>query len=171
MLSLTRALLCFSASLLAFTLSAQDMSNARLDSLLRANVDTLDGGAGRWQFVVDETPMFILTDEGHDRMRIISPIKDASEMDADELRVCLAANFHSALDVKYALSEGVLWAAFIHPLSPLRDGQFVDALAQVRSAVLTYGTTFASTDLVFPMPRREAPKEVEEGPSRDTKRL
>ena len=149
--------------------AAQDMSNRRLDSLLRVYVDTLAGGGGQWRFVLGETPMILLTDERYDRMRVVSPVREVEGMSHEELQTCLAANFHSALDVKYALSEGTLWVAFIHPLSPLRDEQFADALAQVRSAVVTYGDTYTSTDLVFPAPRRAAP--VAEDEDRDSKRL
>ncbi len=31
----------------------------------------------------------------------------------------MIANFHTALDARYAISDGVIYAAFIHPLSSL----------------------------------------------------
>lgn len=142
-------------SILVFNASAQQrMDNGRLDSIFRVVLDTVDGGAGQWEFVLAETPMLCITDEVHDRMRIISPIKTIAEATAEEIRDCMEANFHSALDVKYALADDVIWVAFIHPLSPLTDRQLVDAIAQVRSAVVTYGSTYTSTDLVFPNARK-----------------
>ncbi|MEM6772878.1 MAG: hypothetical protein AAF597_20030, partial [Bacteroidota bacterium] len=131
-------------------LSAQDMNNARLDSIFHAVMDTVIGEAGRWELSLAEVKMLVLTDETHDRMRIISPVRRVEDATPEEIFACMEANFHSALDVKYALSDDLIWVAYIHPLSPLRDGQLIDAIAQVRSAALTYGTLYTSTDLVFP---------------------
>ncbi len=129
---------------------AQNMDNARLDSLFRTYAQEVSGGPGSWELTVGETKMLCITDEGHDRMRIITPVRRLEEASADEFYKCMEANFHSALDVKYAVADDMIWVAFIHPLSPLRDGQLLDALAQVRSAAVTYGTVYTSTDLVFP---------------------
>ncbi|MDE2149210.1 MAG: hypothetical protein KGJ55_05120, partial [Gammaproteobacteria bacterium] len=58
-------------------------------------------------------------------------------------------NFHTMLDVRYATSDGIVYAAFIHPLSPLHGGEFVSALQQAARAALTFGGTYTSSDLVF----------------------
>ena len=141
-------------------LSAQDggMNNARLDTILRSLPLTLEGQPGRWEFTLAETQMLCLTDEKHDRMRIIAPVKLIAEASGEEIRDCMEANFHSALDVKYAIADDLIWVAFIHPLSPLTDEQFIDAITQVRSAVVTFGTTYTSTDLVFPGGRKAPEK-------------
>lgn len=138
--------------LFAFTsfLSAQEMDNTRLDSIFHTVLDTVTGAPGRWELTLAETKMLCLTDEAHDRMRIITPVRLLEEATSQEVLSCLEANFHTALDVKYAIADGMIWVAFIHPLSPLQDGQLIDALAQVRSAAVTYGTIYTSTDLVFP---------------------
>ena len=62
----------------------------------------------------------------------------------------MEADFHSDLNVKHALLDDIIWVAYIHPLSPLRDDQCNYTIAQVRSAGLTYGTLYTSTDLLFP---------------------
>jgi len=67
----------------------------------------------------------------------------------------MEANFHTALDVKYAVADGMIWVAYIHSLSPLTDDQLISALGQVRSAAITYGTIYTSTDLVFPKANEE----------------
>lgn len=131
-------------------LMAQEMDNNRLDSIFHAVLDTVTGAPGRWELTLAETKMLCLTDETHDRMRIITPVRLLEEATSQEVLSCLEANFHTALDVKYAIADGMIWVAFIHPLSPLQDGQLIDALAQVRSAAVTYGTIYTSTDLVFP---------------------
>ncbi len=71
-------------------------------------------------------------------------------------------NFHSALDVRYAESDGVMWVAFIHPLKELSKEQVEDAIRQVFAANLTFGTTYTSTDLVFPAPGNQDEEEKEE---------
>jgi hypothetical protein len=144
--------LLFSFFLIVFPLllPAQEMDNNRLDSIFHAVLDTVTGAPGRWELTLAETKMLCLTDETHDRMRIITPVRLLEEATSQEVLSCLEANFHTALDVKYASADGMIWVAFIHPLSPLQDGQLIDALAQVRSAAVTYGTIYTSTDLVFP---------------------
>jgi len=53
-------------------------------------------------------------------------------------------------DVRYAIANDYLWAVFIHPLKELSKDQVMDAISQVYTAVLTYGTTYNSTGLSFP---------------------
>ena len=93
--------------------------------------------------------MMVVTDETNDRMRIIAPILSVDELDKEVLLDCLAANFHSALDVKYAVSNDVLWCVFIHPLSPLTETELESAIEQVYYGVATFGTTYSSTPLLF----------------------
>ena len=141
---------------IALTASAQ-MNNQILEELLTKKTDSIQGFAGRWQVSVDEMVMVILTDETNDRMRIIAPIIESSKLDEGLLLDCMTANFHSALDVKYAISDGVLWSAYVHPLSPLTEMQLDSALKQVYAAAATFGTTFSSTSLLFGGGQAEEP--------------
>ena len=52
-------------------------------------------------------------------MRLISPVIADYEQAWSRLRLMLLliSNFHLALDARYAVSDGYLYAAFIHPLS------------------------------------------------------
>lgn len=133
---------------LSLAASAQ-MNNQKLEQLLTEQSDSIQGVPGRWQILVNEMPMIILTDETNDRMRIIAPIIESSKLDEGLLLDCLTANFHSALDVKYAVSDGLLWSAFVHPLSPLSEMELESAVKQVYAAAVTFGTTFSSTPLLF----------------------
>lgn len=125
------------------------MNNSKLEKILTVQTDSVQGSNGRWQLLLNEMPMIVLTDETNDRMRIIAPIIESSKLDEDLLLDCLTANFHSALDVKYAISEGLLWSVYIHPLSPLTKMEIESAIKQVYSAAVTFGTTFSSTPLLF----------------------
>ncbi len=136
--------------LLNVSLNAQSMNNEKLHSILYTVSDTLAGQPGQWQLIIDDVQMFCLTDELHNRMRIISPITDVSEIGQEELMKCMEANFHSALDVRYSVSEGVVWVAYIHPLRELTKDQVIDAMKQVYSGALTFGSTYTSSNLSFP---------------------
>ena len=136
----------------------QSMDNEKLQSIIYTMSDTLAGEEGRWQFVVGELPMFCLTDETHNRMRIISPVAGVSEVEPDVLLKCLEANFHSALDVRYSISDDVIWVAFIHPLRELSKDQVIDAVTQVYSAVATFGESYTSTSLTFPTNQESNPR-------------
>jgi hypothetical protein len=83
-------------------------------------------------------------------MRIISPVVPISALTGEQLAAILNANFHSALDVRYGTSEGILYyAAFIHPLSPLTTVELNSAIRQVSSLVRTFGTTYSSGELRY----------------------
>ena len=130
------------------SLNAQ-LNNDSLEKLLENKVDSLSGQSGRWQAIYNDTPLVILTDEQNNRMRIISPIIEAASLDKDLLLDTLTANFHSALDVKYAISSGILWSVFVHPLDVLTSQELTSAIEQVSAAATTFGTTFSSTPLLF----------------------
>ena len=61
-----------------------------------------------------------------------------------QLMRALQANFDSALDARYAVANELVWATYIHPLSPLLEGQFLSAVAQTYTAAETFGTTYTS---------------------------
>lgn len=128
---------------------AQYMDNNKLQEIIQKNADTLDGISGNWKFLYKEIPMLCVTDQNNNRMRIISPITESDNLDKDLLLDAMTANFHSALDVKYAISNGILWSAFVHPLKELSTEQVESAISQVYYAAKTFGTTFSSTELIF----------------------
>lgn len=128
---------------------AQDMTNDRLEEVMTEVVDSLNGYTGYWEIRHRGKQMLCVTDETHNRMRIISPIIQAENLDKELLLDLLTANFHSALDVKYALSKGVIWSVYIHPLKELSENEVVSALEQVVNASINFGTTFSSTEMIF----------------------
>lgn len=126
------------------------MDNDKLNSIFYTVSDTIQGQDGQWQFVIDSVMFYCLTDKLHNRMRIIAPIMPEGDVSQDELKKCMEANFHTALDIRYALSDGVVWSAFIHPLKELTKEQVISALSQVYSGVKTFGTHYSSGELSFP---------------------
>ena len=126
------------------------MNNQNLYNLIYNISDEIEGQNGNWRFIIDSTLFICLTDELHNRMRIISPIKNTPEVTDEEMSRCMQANFHTALDAKYAISDDVLWAVFIHPLKELSQEQVISAISQVYSCNKTYGTLYSGGTLNFP---------------------
>ncbi|MDO5978907.1 hypothetical protein [Flavivirga spongiicola] len=142
--------LAFILLVLPFCIFSQDMNNEKLNTIYTTVSDSIQGNPGAWQFFIKEIPLMSITDTNHNRMRIMSPIADSNSLTDDLIKAALVANFHTALDVKYAVSDGVLWSIFIHPLKELSENQVKDAVSQVYYAHINFGTTFASTALTFP---------------------
>lgn len=141
--------------------SAQEMKPEKLSELIAQVADTIVTNGNTIQFFYKERPLICVYDENANRMRIISPIVETKDVAEEQLLNMLVANFHSALDVKYALSDEVIWSVFIHPLKELTDHQVLDAIDQVHAASVTFGTTYSSTSLVFPgnTKKKDIPKE------------
>lgn len=123
-----------------------------IDTFLEAVGQDVDGSDGAWQFEIEEVRVACLTDARFDRMRLIAPVIEVDDMSEAHRVACLEANFHTALDGRYAISDGVLYAAFIHPLESLTETDFRSALAQVVSLVQTFGTSYSGGTLVFGVP-------------------
>lgn len=129
---------------------AQNMDNPTLNTIIQSSADEVQGQEGQWQFKINERVLICVTDINHNRMRIITPIVEVEKLNPEEIMNAMTANFHTALDVKYAISDDILWSVFIHPLKELSNAQAKDAIEQVYSAAETFGTSYSSTNLVFP---------------------
>ena len=126
------------------------MTNNDLEIIIKNLGKIIRGNLGNWEFEIDRTRFICLTDTNHNRMRIISPIIESSKISSQQMLHCMEANFHTALDTKYAISNGIVWSVFIHPLKELTESQAIDAISQVYSTVKTFGTTYSSSNLIFP---------------------
>ncbi len=140
---------------------AQEMNNEKLEVVLETVADSVNGYPGYWEVNYKERQLLCLTDESHNRMRIISPIIEVDKLDENLLLDVLTANFHAALDVKYAISKGVLWSVFIHPLKELEESEVTSAVNQVVNAVNNFGTTFSSTEMIFGGGKPQGSSQVE----------
>ncbi len=128
------------------------MDLSELEALLRELAQDVEGEDGAWEFELHGVKMACLTDEEFDRMRVIAPIAEIEDMLEEHQEAVLEANFHTALDARYATSDGVLYAAFLHPLEALTEGELRSALDQVVGLVETYGTTYSGGSVVFGVP-------------------
>ncbi len=136
------------------------MTNERLDAMIREHADVIHhDDLGRWQFDYYGQRLIVLTDETHNRMRVISPVGEVAQVDESLAIELMRANFDRALDARYAISGDLVWSAFIHPLRELNVTQVVDAFNQVASLGATYGTTFSSGGLSFGNPEDDQEEE------------
>ena len=125
------------------------MTNARLDELVNELSGEVQGQLGYWQMKVSGRDVLVVTDETHNRMRIMTPVSDEKTLDAEELHRLLSANFDRALDAKYAISQNTLWSVFTHPLAGLTDEQFIGCVGQVVTLADNFGTSYSSSGLFF----------------------
>jgi len=126
------------------------MTLARMNEIIRRlDPKTKVPQPGSWQFTISERPVVIVTDIRANRMRIISPITKVDELPQGALKRMMQANFDTALDARYAVARGVVWATFIHPLAALHDRQFISAIGQTVNLSLTFGKTFSSGAMSF----------------------
>ena len=131
--------------------SAVQMTIDRLHQLIEAidpDVKRQDGSSV-WRMTVAETDVSVIADPTNDRMRIVVGITRAKDIPAKAIYRMMQANFDTALDARYAIAQGVLWATYIHPLSPLQDDQFISGLGQTVTLAKTAGSTYSSGRLSF----------------------
>jgi hypothetical protein len=136
-------------------LEAQEMNNVTLGEIIYMVADSIKGKEGNWQFMLKDKFLICIADQKNNRMRIMSPIIEQKKLTYSDMLKLMEANFHTALDVKYAIADDILWSVFIHPLKELKKAQVLNAIEQVYTAADTYGTTYNSTSLNFPNRREE----------------
>lgn len=125
------------------------MNNQHLDTLIREIGENVDGDLGFWEFTLHERRLCCITDEAHDRIRVMTPIADVAEVSQEQLVTCLEANFDRALDARYCLHDATLWGAFIHPLNSLHASLFRSACSQVAHIACNFGESYSSGVLRF----------------------
>ena len=144
------------------------MTNSDIDEALRGlgvlNSVTKEtsGESVRWRFWIQGVPAFIQTQASFNRMRIVAEIGNPKHREHADLTSLMRANYHSALDARYAVCDNRLVAAFIHPLKELTREQFVSALWQVVNCTHSCGRENSGGNLVFGSPSVSA---VSSGPS------
>ena len=131
------------------TQSLMPMSNQKIDAILRAESEMVEGKDGSWRALFGQRILMVITDENNNRMRIIAPVVEEKELKKAQYEEMLRAQFHKALDIKYALFDGVLWSMYAHPLKELTEAQFKDAISQVYFGAENFGGSYKSTGIQF----------------------
>ena len=128
---------------------SSEMTQQRMADIVREFAEEHQGSIGNLQFIFNEVPMALLSDVASNRMRIIAPITEVENLTEAHINAAMVSNFHLALDARYAIAKGVLYAAYIHPLKELTEQQLQSAVIQVSTLRLTFGTTYTSGALTF----------------------
>lgn len=125
------------------------MDNERLGVILERVDEDVEGNPGAWTLSYGEFTVYVVTDERADRMRIIVPVASAESLAKEQLYRLMQANFETALDARYSVAQGLVWSAFIHPLSPLSEELVMSGLAQAVALAATYGSSFSSGLFIY----------------------
>ena len=133
-------------AILALPAAGQDaeepMTPERLAVIVRAlDPDAQPAGPGI-TFAINDVPVLIVMDVIANRMRAMVPIRSAEGMTPEEVLRVMQANFDTALDARYAIANGRLWAVYIHPLRELERDQLISGIGQTVNIALTYGTLY-----------------------------
>ncbi|HIF94535.1 MAG: hypothetical protein ABGX04_14970 [Myxococcales bacterium] len=120
------------------------MTQSRLETLFGDEVDAIVGPPGAIQTRMDGVPLFLLSDEENDRMKLIAQIASASNFEGSVFGLLIQANFDRTLDARYAISDGVIFAVFQHPISSLTPGLIRSAVSQVLNLAENFNSTYAA---------------------------
>ena len=125
------------------------MTQESMEGFVLGKTQVLEEQQGYILFRYQGVKMALISDEEHNRMRIIAPITQYSKLAPKIKDSLMHSNFHLALDARYGVSEDTLYAAFIHPLSTLAQEDLESALKQVYNLTSSFGKTYSSGQLDF----------------------
>lgn len=114
---------------------------------------------GFWRFTIEGASVIVVGDNTHDRLRILVGIQSSKKLTQAQLSEITQANFDSALDARYAISQDILWAIYVHPLTSLANKQFISAIGQTVNLAISYGDGNSSGGILF-----------DDGKTKDTQR-
>ena len=102
-----------------------------------------------WRMQVGGRIALVSVDTDLGRLRVMVPVRGEHGLGAADLKRMMQANFDSALDARYAVARGLVWAVFAHPLRRLDKTQLITGLAQAVTLARTHGTLYSSGALHF----------------------
>jgi hypothetical protein len=130
--------------------STRLMNPEKLHKVIQQYADDVTVNNNVISFTHQSVNVYCIWDANADRMRMVAPIAEASKLTNELILLALKANYHTALDARYAIGDEILYSTYIHPLSPLTTAEVESAIRQVSTAALTFGSSFSSGELVFP---------------------
>jgi hypothetical protein len=130
--------------------SQSGMDQHQLEQIFADQVEAITGPSGALQTQIDGITVYCISDPEYDRVRIIAPVARVTGLDSRVYEILLRANFHTALDARYAIADDVIFSVFLHPISSLSPELIESAVPQVVNLVKTFGSSYSSGELVFP---------------------
>lgn len=132
--------------LAALPLSAQEaeppMTVERMSEIIAVLDPDVRSNQNQLYLTIEDVPLVLIADVASDRMRVMAPIRSADAVTEEDLRRMMQANFDTALDARYAIAQGRLWAVFIHPFRALEKDQLISGIGQTVNLALTYGNLY-----------------------------
>ncbi len=129
--------------------AAEKMTQKRMESIVKGLATKSEGQKGRVSFYYQEVLIYLISDPIHNRMRLIAPIAKYADLERAHVDAAMISNFHLSLDARYAVTQGILYSAYLHPLKELTELQLESAVKQVANLALTFGTQYSSGELNF----------------------
>lgn len=136
--------------------ASEPMSLAKMTSIIKDvgnNVEVQNNGTITFTF--NEAQLIAVAAEPANRMRLIAPVIAASDLSDEQMAAILVSNYHLALDARYAVGDGILYSAYIHPLKELTTEQLISAIRQVATLRNTFGTSYSSGEMSFGIQTQE----------------
>lgn len=146
------------------SIDALAMTPTRLEMILEEEGTNVRSQNNQWQLDLENQTLLVLVNEERDRMRIVTPVVPITQLTPDQVGHTLVANFHTALDARYAVTDDMLVSVFVHPLSSLQEDDLRSALHQVANLANNFGTTYSSEGMIFGptrQPSQDQPVELE----------
>lgn len=125
------------------------MNQLQMETLVKEIAESAEGEQGFVEFKYAGLILYLISDTVHDRMRIISPVTAFEALSQELLHTLLESNYHRSLDARYAVSDGMLYSAYIHPMSLLTAEQIESAVIQVSNLAASFGTEYSSGVLTY----------------------
>ncbi len=129
--------------------SADKMTQASLEKIVKSLATKSKGKKGAVAFTYKQINMLLVSSVTHNRMRIISPVIRYNKISRQQLDAIMQSNYHKSLNARYAVSNGILYSAYIHPLKELNTAQIKSALIQVANLAISFGKQYSSGVLKF----------------------
>ncbi len=126
------------------TIASGPMDQARMELIFAEQVAAIEGPSGALRTIHDGVELYLISDPENDQMRLVSRIASVDQLDPRVFGILLQANFYLTFDARYALSEGIVFGVYVHPISSLTRAELISAFEQVVALEKNFGTTFSS---------------------------
>ncbi|MAZ67007.1 MAG: hypothetical protein CMF25_07835 [Kangiellaceae bacterium] len=108
--------LILASTAMATTAFAANMSQTKMEDIVHSMATKAEGNKGYVRFEYQGVTMLLISDVTHNRMRIIAPVATFADLNESHKEAMLESNFHRSLDARYAISDGIVYSAYIPPL-------------------------------------------------------
>lgn len=125
------------------------MTQEKMADIARELAGEIQGPPNNFTFSHNGVPITVVSDAKANRMRILAPIIGIEQLTEEHYLKTMIANFHLALDARYAIGGSMLYSTFIHPMQELTKTQLLSAIRQVSTLRSTFGSTYTSGELSF----------------------